>query len=195
MSLLYRKEIWIMIKTKITVITIWIIIKTNKIAQGEINIFSHFNIRGYVPFSRFFRLNRKWLHQSAKYYQIRAQQVRISRKRHLTCLCRTLLILAAIFGEKRAQTYARFLIKPEVTGRFCWFSIANTGWPNSRSCAILKWIRQKLRPWNCRIRNELNGRYDVIKLKIWKSEKNDTGRCPKDYLCEISSKSAEPFRL
>ena len=26
----------------------------NKIAQGDINIFSHFNIRNYLPFSRFF---------------------------------------------------------------------------------------------------------------------------------------------
>ena len=25
----------------------------NKIAQGDINIFSHFNIHGYVPFSKF----------------------------------------------------------------------------------------------------------------------------------------------
>ena len=31
----------------------------NKIAQGDINIFSHFNIRNYLPFSRFFQLNRK----------------------------------------------------------------------------------------------------------------------------------------
>ena len=31
----------------------------NKIAQGEINVFSHFNIRGYVPFSRFCHLYRK----------------------------------------------------------------------------------------------------------------------------------------
>ena len=50
-------------------------------------------------FSRFFRFYRKWLHQSAKYYQIRARQVRISRKRHLTCLYRTILVLAAILAK------------------------------------------------------------------------------------------------
>ena len=33
--------------------------KENKIAQGDINIFSHINIRGYVPFSKFCRLYRK----------------------------------------------------------------------------------------------------------------------------------------
>ena len=99
----------------------------NKIAQGDINIFSHFNIRGYVPFSRFCHLNQKWLLKSEKYYQIRIQQVRISRKRHLTCLYRAILILAPILDEKRKKSYARFSIKPEVTDRFCWFSIANTG--------------------------------------------------------------------
>ena len=105
-------------------------------------------------------------HQFSKYYQIRAQQVRISRKRHFTCLCRPILCSAAILGEKRAQTYARILIKPEVTGRFCWFLIANTGWPNSRSCSILKWIGQKLRPWECRIRNELKALMnDLLNIK------------------------------
>ena len=48
--------------------------------------------RGFDPtshqifFSRFWQFHRKWLHQSAKYDQIPARQVRISRKRHLTCL-------------------------------------------------------------------------------------------------------------
>ena len=79
-------------------------------------------------FSRFFRLNRKWLLKSKKYDQIRVQHVRISRKRHLTCLYRTILVLAAILGEKRETSYARFFIKPKVTDRFCWFSIANTGY-------------------------------------------------------------------
>ena len=36
---------------------------------------------------------------------------------------------------------------------------------------------------------------DVIKLIYRKSEKNNTGQCPQDYLCEVSSKSAQPFRL
>ena len=36
---------------------------------------------------------------------------------------------------------------------------------------------------------------DGIKLSYQKSEKKDTDPCPGDYLCETSSKSAEPFRL
>ena len=53
--------------------------------------------------------------------KIRIQQVRISWKRHLSCLCRTILILAPIFGENREKSYPRFSIKPEVTDRFWWF--------------------------------------------------------------------------
>ena len=87
--------------------------KQNKIAQGDINIFSHFNIRNYLPFSRFFRLNRKWLLQSKKYCQIRVQHVRISRKRHLTCLYRTILIMAAIFGRKTRKIVRAVLRKTE----------------------------------------------------------------------------------
>ena len=144
--------------------------KLNKIAQGDINIFSHFNIRGYVPFSRFFGINRKWHLKSKKYYQIRVQHVRISRKRHLTCLYRTILVLAAILGEKREKSYARFLIKPEVTDRFCWFSIANTGWPKATLCPNLKQIGAKLRPWECRIRKHTKWppwRHQIEIFKIW----------------------------
>ena len=170
-------------------------IKKNKIAQGDINIFSHFNIRNYLPFSRFFRLNRKWLLQSKKYYQIRYQHVRISRKRHLTCLYRTILILAAFFGRKSQKSYARFFVKPEVTDRFCWFSIANTGLPLATFVPNLNKIGQKLRAWECRIRKFKMAADDVIKLRYQKSEKKDTGPCPGDYLCEVSSKSAQSFRL
>ena len=85
----------------------------NKFAQGDINIFCHFNIRNYLPFSRFFRLNRKWLFKSKKYYQIRVQHVWISRKRHLTCLYRTILILAAIFGRKTQKIVRAVLRKTE----------------------------------------------------------------------------------
>ena len=36
--------------------------------------------------------------------------------------------------------------------------------------------------------------HDVIKLRYSKSEKTVKGPCPQNYLCEISSKSAQPFR-
>ena len=70
-------------------------------------------------------------------------------------------------GGYLGQTYARFLIKPEVADRFRRFLQENTRWPNSKSCTILKWIWQKLRAWECLIRNELNGRHDVIKLNLF----------------------------
>ena len=94
------------------------ILTRNPEVMGSILHFANTFYFNYL-FRYFFRLNRKLLYGSAKYYQIRAQLVRISRKRHLTCQCRTNLISAVILGEKRAQTYARFLIKPDVTGRFC----------------------------------------------------------------------------
>ena len=131
--------------------------------------------RGFDPvfdqyFFDFFLLNRKLLHKSAKYYQIRARQVRISRKWPLTCLYRTILILVAILGEKREKSYARFSIKPEVTDRFCWFSIANTGWARATSCPNLKQIGAKLRPWECRIRKHTKWppwRHQIEISKIW----------------------------
>ena len=115
-------------KANVKCYVLTIILNGNNIAQGEINIFSHFNIRGYIPFSSFSRINRKWLLKSKKYYRIRVQQVKISRKRRLICLYQTILVLSGILGEKREKSYARFLIKPEGTNRFCWFSISNTGY-------------------------------------------------------------------
>ena len=97
--------------------------------------------------------------------------------------------------EKRKKSYARFFVKPKVTNQFCWFSIANTGLTFATSDQNLNKIGPKLRPWECRIRNFKMAADDVIKLRYWKSEKNDTGPCPGDYLCEISSKSAQPFKL
>ena len=113
----------------------------------------------------------------------------------LTCLGLKILILVPNLGEKREKPYARFLIKPKVIDRFCWFSIANTGLPMATSDPNLNKIGQKLRPWECRIRKFKMAADDVIKLRYRKSEKNDTDPCPGDYLCEISSKSAPPFRL
>ena len=66
-------------KANVKCYVLTIILNGNNIAQGEINIFSHFNIRGYIPFSSFSRINRKWLLKSKKYYRIRVQQVNISR--------------------------------------------------------------------------------------------------------------------
>ena len=72
---------------------------------------------------------------------------------------------------------------------------SNTGYRKATLCQILKKIRPKLRPWECRKRKMQNGRHDVIKLRYSKFEKNCTGPYPREYLCEISSTSAQPFRL
>ena len=59
------------------------------------------------------------------HYYIRVKQARFSQKRHLTYLCRTILILAALLGETCEQLFARFLFKPEFINRFCWFSMTH----------------------------------------------------------------------
>ena len=99
------------------------------------------------------------------------------------------------FGKKREKKNTRFLVKPEVTKQFCWFSIAKMGLPMATSHQNLNKIGQKFGPWECRIGKIQNGSHDVIKLRYQKSEKIDFGTCPWDYLCKFSSKSAQPFRL
>ena len=51
----------------------------------------------------------------------------MSKKQHLSSLCLTISTLGATFGQNGKKSYARFLIKPEVTIRFCWFSWTNFG--------------------------------------------------------------------
>ena len=93
--------------------------KKNKIAQGEINTFSSFNISGYVPFRDFATytesdfLNRKII-------------IRIVLSRSELVENDTSLAYIGNFGfggnfgrKKREKSYARFLIEPEVTDRFC----------------------------------------------------------------------------
>merc|ERR1712240_862590 len=75
------------------------------------------------------------------------------------------------------------------------FSIANTKVPMATSYQNLNKIGQKLRPLKCHIGKFKMAADEVIKLRYRKSEKNDTGPCHRDYLCAISSKSAQPFRL
>ena len=116
----------------------------NKIAQGDVNVFSqiwHFCFF-CVPFLH------KLLIKSTKYYQIRDQRVWISGNRPLICPISKILFLAAIliFFSK-----TRFSILPEATDRFCWFSIANIGRQLCTLYSILKKIGSKLRPWECRI--------------------------------------------
>ena len=106
-----------------------------------------------------------------------------------------ILIIKNILGENRKNSYARFFVKPKVTNRFGWFSIANTGLPMATSYQNLNKIGQKFRPWECRIRKFKMAADDAIKLRNRKSEKNDTGPCPGDYLCATSSKLAQLFRL
>ena len=62
----------------------------------------------HICFSQF---SRKWLYQTAKYHQIRDRQVRFSRKRHPTCLYRTIMVLAAILGEKKRKCVRAVLNK------------------------------------------------------------------------------------
>ena len=87
------------------------------------------------------------------------------------------------------------LFRLEVIDLFCWFSIANMRLPMATSYQNLNKLGQKLRPWESRIRNFEMVADDVINIKYQKSEKKDIGPCPGDHLWEISSKSAQPFRL
>ena len=102
-------------------------------------------IQSNMTFSVFLPFLYKLLIKSTKYYQIRDQRVWISGNRHLTCPISKILFLAAILIFSKT----RFSIFPEVTDRFCWFSIANIGRQLCTLCSILKKIRAKLRPWEC----------------------------------------------
>ena len=147
-------------------------------------------------FQDFFLLNRKLFFKSKKCHQISVQHVRISRKNTSLAYIRQFWFLRQFWGEKRKKSWARFFIKPKVTwNRFCWFSIANTGLPMATSYQNLNKIGQKWRLWECGIRKLKMAVDDVINIRYQKFEKNDTGPCPGDYLCENSSKSAQPFRL
>ena len=106
------------------------------------------------------------------YYWIRVKQARFSQKRHLTYLCRTILILAALLGETCEQLFARFLFKPEFINRFCWFSMTHMGNRWVTKYPNLNKIGQKLRLWECRRRKVQNVRFDVIKLRSQQFEKN-----------------------
>ena len=59
----------------------------------------------------------------------------------------------------------RFSIFPEVTDRFCWFSIANIGRQLCTLCSILKKIGAKLRPWECR--NEKRTKWPPWRHPFW----------------------------
>ena len=141
------------------------------------------------------RLNRKWLFQSKKYYQIRVQHVRISRKRHLTCLYRTILIMAAIFGRKMRKIVRAVLRKTESYRPILLIFNSKHGIAHGYIWSKFEQNLTKITAVRVPHRKNLNGRYDIIKLRYRKSEKSDTGPCPGDYFCEISSKLAQPFRL
>ena len=59
----------------------------------------------------------------------------------------------------------RFSILPEVTDRFCWFSIANIGRQLCTLCSILKKIGAKLRPWECP--NEKRTKWPPWRHSFW----------------------------
>ena len=63
------------------------------------------------------------------------------------------------------------LFRPEVINRFCSFSIANIGRRQTFLSVILKKIKAKLRPWECRIRKHTKWplwRHRSNISKIWK---------------------------
>ena len=73
----------------------------------------------------------------------------------------------------RFLQFANIRRSHEVTHRFCWFSIANTGWPNSTSCPNLKLVGPKLRPWERRSRKEKKWppwRHQIEISKTWEKK-------------------------
>ena len=79
----------------------------------------------------------------------------------------------------------RSAILVEVIDRFCWFSIANNGRQLCTLYQLLKKIKAKLRPWECRIEKVQNCCHDVIDFEISKSEKKITGKYPPDHLWKV----------
>ena len=111
-----------------------------------------------------------------RYHQIRVQQVRFSRKRHFICLCRTILILAAILTQEPQKIACMIINKTESYQKISLILIAN-----------ITAVRVP------HTKNVKNGRPDVIKMRFPYTEKNYTGPWPRDYLCDISSN--RPSRL
>ena len=98
----------------------------NKIAQGDVSIFSHLTIFLDI----------------AKFVIYGSELVEIDT---LFALCRTFVFggYFVIFSKMR------FVITSKVINRFFWFQIANTGWSLTFMSLILKKIGAKLRPWEC----------------------------------------------
>ena len=112
-------------------------------------------------FDMFCPFGRNWCIPSTKYHHNRDQQVNFSRNRHLTCLVSKKNFWRPFWFFSKT----RFSIFPEVTDRFCWFSIANIGRQLCTLCSILKKIKAKLRPWECR--NEKGTKWPSWRHPFW----------------------------
>ena len=95
----------------------------------------------------------------------------------------------------REKSYTRLLIKPEVTDWLSLFSIPNTGLPMATTYLNLNKIEKKITAVRVPHTKIQYGRRWIIKLRYRKSEKNVTGPCPRDFIFEVSSKSAQLFGL
>ena len=134
----------------------------------------------------------RFLIQSTKYYHVRIIRVWNTQNQHFSCRNSNILIFAPTirFFVKSGSLYHRKLSID--LADFQWHTSANTRVPYVQIWTKLDQIatvrvppekNAKWPPW----------RYLIEILKIW--EKKNTGPCPGDYLCEVSSKSAQPFRL
>ena len=86
----------------------------NKIAQGDVRIFSHFFLRKILVLLR-------------KYCQIRYLRVRISGNRYFTCPFQNKFKNVLFGGHFVSFSKTRLAITSKVINRFCLFSKANTG--------------------------------------------------------------------
>ena len=92
----------------------------NALSQGDINIFRHFNIYIYAVESLFGDLTNQigndFLNREniIKFVISRSEYV----ENYKTMPMSEKFDFGGYFGEKRAQTYARFFLKPRVNSRF-----------------------------------------------------------------------------